>query len=144
MSLTRGEHTSPNIELLDLVLKTIETDRRHWCQRVWRTMIDSARLHRPGKVDEIQVTCGTSFCFAGWAVQLGSETTPVWLDTGYLEANEHDNPLHITGGTVSVAARATRLLGIDYHSANALYDGGNSLPTIRRMVHEIKEKGVVS
>ena len=137
-----------NTELLDLVVKTIETEPTKWHQGSYRTIrqgeVSSYKDHKDPRTGTIrrhrtfEVNCETAFCVAGWAVQLGSEDTPIWTDSSTLLANEFDNPDECALGTTYVSARAKRLLGLDEYQAYTLFAGENSLKTIKGIVKQIK------
>ena len=132
---------TPNAELLDAVIEQISKDKKHWDQGSWRDEPISA--DQPDLVTErgkkvLPITCGTSFCFAGWAVQIGSETKPKWANTYALWANSHDNLADIENGTITASDRARRLLGLTIEQAGALFSGSNSLREIKTYVRRIK------
>jgi len=131
---------TPNIALLDLVLKTVETDQEHWDQTTWRTPT-KAKASACGCIvpKVLPVECDTAFCFAGWAVQLGSEQTPVWVSEGTLLATEEEQNLPGGCAIISASERAERLLGITTSQANDLFKAGNSLGTLKFLVSRIKE-----
>lgn len=131
-----------NNELLDAVMNKIESEPYNWDQDVWRTdgkvETDSeGRTYQP-------VDCGTSFCFAGWACQLGPEPT-VWFDTMCLYANESDNFEMVRerkeGGqkTVGPEARAQRLLDLDADQADLLFASGAGMEELKYYVAQIKD-----
>ena len=130
-----------NTELLNLVVKTIEADPAHWDQNYYRTVFGDERK----TVDSYQgqlfrpVTCNTSFCFAGWAIQLGSVSTPHWVDSYYLLAEPSDDPAELMGGIVSACARAQKLLGLTAEQAEDLFHATNSLGEIKTMVAKMIE-----
>ena len=141
-----------NTELLDLVVKHIEAEPTKWHQGSYRT-IDTGqasiyrshtdafgitRRHRTFEVD-----CKTAFCFAGWAVQLGSEDTPIWTDSSTILAGEYDNPEETSRGTIYASARAKRLLGLNEFQAYSLFAGENSLTAIKQIVEGIKKEELV-
>lgn len=128
---------TPNVELLDLVLKTIHTDLDHWSQTSWRTIEDET-------YDDVQsdrvypTTCDTAYCFAGWAIQLGSVNTPQWLSDGTLRTDPVDDPEEYDEGAPHVAAsdRASRLLGISQWSS--LFEARNTLEMLDWKVDKLK------
>ena len=128
-----------NIDLLDLVVKTIEADPARWNQANWRTATMKQQADSV-KTGMIEVDCKTAFCVAGWAVQLGSEDKPVWVDTSNIKANEHDDPAFVSpvNKVISAEDRATRLLGLDYDVASRLFNGSNTWRTVKAIVARIK------
>ena len=130
-----------NVELLDLVIKTIKADPTKWNQGYYRTIPNRAKpeQQQDGRL-VYAINCRTAFCVAGWAVQLGSENTPAWTDSSTIVANEHDDPEEVSEGTIFASARAKRLLGLDEYQADELFNGDNSLDEIERVVDQIKEE----
>lgn len=107
--------TAPNAQLAYRVLDVIDADPKAWDQNFWVK------------------DCGTTFCFAGWALVLtGHSLKPAdegqWLD-GY----------QVAGG--EVRDRAARELGIygddGGATALALFDGYNTREDLDRLVPEI-------
>ena len=129
--------TTPNIELLDKVLKHIEDHPEAWSQADWRTEYDEALAVDPESGREIlAVDCGTAFCFAGWACQMEGGK---WADTTSLIPIDEDDPFDILGDdTVFASTRAQRLLGLTSEQAEDLFRSENTLDDIREMVAEIK------
>jgi hypothetical protein len=117
----------PNVELLRQTLAHIEANPDEWDQRDWRR----------------ETSCGTAYCFAGWAVKLtGGEFC---RDSGgkvfgsLVKASGSDVPLMI-------ADYAAELLGLppevdEYGGpANALlFYSRNTLDDLRRIVAELCE-----
>lgn len=128
-----------NIHLLDLVVKTIESDLEHWDQLSWRTNT-SRRVPVEGNVYELPIECDTSFCFAGWAIQLGSEERPQWASEGTLYVTSEEAKTNDGSLTISASERATNLLGLSGGTASRLFSANNTLPTIKRIVSEIKAR----
>lgn len=138
-----------NNELLDKVMNKINEDPVHWNQSVWRTYgLSDDLLKAIGEgydaVHILEVDCGTSFCFAGWAIQLSGEKVQ-WYDTDSLYANEEDHDIiadiaHDEFGNYIVDAeyRAERLLGIDSHTSGWLFNGGNTKEDLAYYVNQIK------
>mgnify|MGYP001587222180 CR=1 FL=1 len=116
---------SVNVDLLDRTLAHIEANPEEWEQTAYR--------------------CDTGMCFAGWACQLagGRWLTPPcdhWGDVLVAEpADDQERVRSFDGvhGTV-VLKRATRLLGLDFDIARDLFDVGNTLDDLRRIVADIK------
>ena len=128
-----------NTDLLDLVYKTIEADQSHWDQNHWRTGDDPTVTVNGQR--ELQVTCGTSFCFAGWAVQLGSEHKPRWANVVFLRADPEDDRADVVpGAIIAVDDRARRLLGLTAFQAASLFSGGNNLNDLKARIDRIKEE----
>lgn len=126
----------PNVDLLDLTLKTIQANPEQWRQASWRTAGNQVEIdEKTGRMIQ-PVTCNTAFCFAGWAVQLGSETTPMWNDRVWLWAEPEDQT---TALMVCARDRAQRLLGITEDQAEKLFESENRMHDIEHIVEEIKE-----
>lgn len=130
-----------NANLLDAVMAKIKTDRKHWFQNDWRRQIAKRPLRKivQRNKEVLVVDCNTAFCFAGWAVQLGSEAKPRWASTDELWASKFDDKEDVLeDGTISAENRARRLLDLDYDQAEALFDGGNEIRDLERIVEAIK------
>ena len=128
-----------NTGLLDLVLKTIEADQAHWNQMNWRTISQGEAITVDGR-QEYPVTCHAAFCFAGWAIQLGSEQRPKWVNSVYLWANQEDDSDNVRFGRVAADIRAQRLLGLTNRQAGRLFYGGNTLAGLKELVNTIKKE----
>lgn len=169
-----GQHIVALIRALALV----ESDPEHWQQQVWSNLsaklasvdgVASSRydydlgievpLDEEGKVRPLEPeqvrTCGTAFCFAGWAVAdsgakwLGSSAvvfdpaidgegmadTTIVIDAGKPE-DEEDNRLLAT----YVSHRAQKLLGIDRHDADWLFHQSRTLTELRHGVAHLIER----
>lgn len=86
---------SVNVALLRQTMDYIEAHPEEWDQRVW--------------------SCGTTACFAGWAVKLsGIDIDAAVCDMG-------------GGVTASVGIVAQELLGITDKAADALFSGCNRM-----------------
>lgn len=106
--------TQPNLPLIIDTFAHIELDRNHWNQTTWGMFRGEPRS--PSRLGE---SCGTSHCFAGWAVSLSGEQM-VWSRGGDWSYTE----ITVTGQSIDNAA--DRLLGINGH-LDDLYDSENSL-----------------
>jgi len=119
----------PNKSLLRKTLSVIKNNPKHWDQGAWH--------------------CGTSFCFAGWAVK---------LDGGRFPKNDHDYVLardddpeediierysgngHRKYRVVEIEARARRILGLKkyYHmGVHPLFAPENTLADLTRAVKKL-------
>jgi hypothetical protein len=144
-----------NIELLDLIVKTIEADPAHHRQAYWRSLVGGGSGLDPyfsdGYKTDAQgrkiypVTCNTAFCFAGWAVQLCGEPIE-WAGPSYLWENEYDqvgDRCHCgicVGGTIPAADRAIRVLGISSESAAYLFSEERSVKQIKAHVNFLRQQ----
>ena len=133
-------HVKPalNVELLQLVLKTIEADQSHWNQNYYCQVAGRRERNAKGQLF-YPITCHTAFCFAGWAVQLGSQETPVWADSYYLFADQHDDPGDVCGGLIGASARAKNLLGLSYDQSESLFYAGNNINDLKEIVNRVIE-----
>lgn len=110
----------PNVKLLRTTLAHIEAEPEKWDQKDWR--------------------CGTGMCFAGWAATLAGGKWAYGPDeTGrdMLAAEPEDDELSRRLGTIQAADRAQRLLGLNEWDADELFDGGNDLDDLRRIVESL-------
>lgn len=112
----------PNTDLLRRTLAHIEDNRREWNQGTW------------GHRNE----CGTTYCFAGWAVVLSGgqiNFEPEFdIDGSYLASY-----VVMPGDPVpdNVENAATRLLGLEYEDAARLFYAPSDLHTLRLIVAEL-------
>lgn len=138
---TNEEPDMPNIELLNKALHFIEENPDEWKQDRWATVTD----------------CGTSYCFAGWALTLAC--VPVIVDdydalvnidtlNGVLAkwGTSIDPDDYETDGFLGVRDAAEALLDIDdmhlrdledgelYSAADVLFEADNGLDRLRKYV----------
>lgn len=115
----------PNIELLQLTLKTIKENPQHWNQENWH--------------------CGTSHCFAGF-VELISNNIPIETDEDDL-IKKHD-----LGETFedlfdekqfywNTESYARQRLGITAHDADVLFFPFNTLKNLEEYVDTLIQEG---
>ncbi len=123
-----------NVPLLEQTLAQIEhvaaetpDDGLGWDQTAWR--------------------CQTGMCFAGWAITLTggrwwlNEVTEENEDDGaILYAEDGDENVFFEDGMrlVGARSRATRILGLDWEQASALFHPTNNLRVLRQMVSDLK------
>lgn len=100
-----------NEKLIACVLEHIETHREEWDQSEWLRV----------RGNESNEWCGTTGCFAGWAVAL---STP---------ANQWPP------STMYVRRDAARLLGITDEESLRLFSGANSLEDIKRYLQDFRK-----
>jgi hypothetical protein len=100
-----------NKELLKSTLKLIEENVEHWSQPAWH--------------------CGTSHCFAGF-VELQIKGLPLDTPAGHEELEPEDPESE--GETETIAVEA---LGIEPEQADELFDPGNSLEDLRKIVSHL-------
>jgi hypothetical protein len=121
------------MDLLALVMETIEDNPEHWKQNSWAFAGHSAVM------DLNYPPCGTSGCAAGWATMLCG----VKLRSDFALLGD---PYHLrrTIAGYSVASEAADLMGLTSQEADELFDGGNSLADLRRIASVIAAKrGVI-
>lgn len=118
---------APNVPLLRQTLAHIEANPETWDQARYRRATD----------------CGTAYCFAGWAAELSGVkwTTPADdFFAGFV--------LDGDAGETCVDEVAARLLGIEHTRDDfediPLFDGGNTLDDLRRIVDELCAEGEVT
>jgi hypothetical protein len=111
------------------------TDERSWFQRWWRTR----------RVNEQGQACGTALCLAGYICEM--DPSWEWRD----ETLRHDFGPPVRSELVKMSAHqagpngdtagvhASRLLGLTYDEANALFHESNTAETIRSLAREICE-----
>lgn len=131
------EAPTPNVPLLKQTLARIEANPAEWTQDSWR--------------------CGAGMCFAGWATQIDGgiwytddpDSNNRWVGWTpraaalVAEAADHPEDVQEADGRVRVIhirERAQRILGLDKDRADELFDSGNSLGDIRRIVGELCEE----
>lgn len=130
----------PNTELLNKTLDYIEAHPDEWKQDRWATKTD----------------CGTSYCFAGWALTLASvpvifddDEPVVSTDTLNGALTKLGADIWETDGYETVRNAAEALLGIEdmllldledgelYSAADVLFEADNSLERLRKYVGEL-------
>lgn len=132
-----------NNELLDKVMDQIESHRDRWDQGYWRT--PEAEVADQDGRPYLPVDCHTSFCFAGWACQLGPQKA-VWYNNSLLYADEHDladdfDRVRWLRDDIEViwpSYRARRLLGLDHQQAETLFATDMSIWDLKYYVSQIK------
>lgn len=131
-----------NNDLLLEIMDLIEHPEKmpagtRWNQNDWFRQDVSYTIDEQGK-DVVHV-CGTSFCFAGWAVYLDgfTEYVPpekdkngVTWDEGRLRNPQSGECLDPT----QVQNRATDLLDLDSLDADVLFEAGNTKENLRDYV----------
>lgn len=106
----------PNAELAYKVLDHIDAHPEQWKQDTWVT------------------DCGTSFCFAGWALELTGHTLRDYEVDGRQLMQLDDDP-QVVSGTVRLAA--SRELGLSNWVAEGLFEAENTREDLGYMVAEI-------
>lgn len=127
-----------NMKLLREVMDTILAKPDEWDQGSWAVI----------KPEAEGGACRTAYCVAGWACvlsgeQLRYEEAPISyipripMARGYLYAD-------YTEDGVDIGERAQFHLDLDEITADILFDGDNSLETIKHYVDVIGEKGFLT
>lgn len=150
-----GDDFNPNAGLLRQTLAVIEQNPTRWNQGIWSTLAETEDVVLDKNQDVVgaKVDCETAFCFAGWAATLNEG---VWVGSAHLLAVPDDDhvttksvwPISDDGEALSgdrlvevqacpAWARAQRLLGLDTGCADTLFDGSNTITTLREMVEEL-------
>jgi hypothetical protein len=98
------------------VLDYIEAHPEEWYQRAW--------------------ICGTTACYAGWTAILGNEGHEVKVPGSIYDRTRYSH-IELDGERVHVSDCAAGLLGVDNNQAFELFQGSNSLNTLKAVVREI-------
>jgi hypothetical protein len=119
----------PNKSLLRKTLSVIKKNPKHWDQSFWH--------------------CGTSFCFAGWAVKLDGGRFPK-NDRDYVLARDDDPEEDVIERygdngrkyrVVEIEARAHRILGLNYQryaiGVHRLFAPQNTMADLTREVKKL-------
>lgn len=131
----------PNTELLERTLRHIKDHQNDWIQRQWITPADERE----------DPSCGTAYCFAGWAVALSGykieRTGNVRVDqlppemAQRLAAEDRVFTSGYAGGPVAECGSvAAVLLGIRHFDGRGgchLFCGHNSLDDLTHMVAKL-------
>lgn len=111
--------TAPNAELAYLVLDRIDANPSEWNQRDWAYKGTS---------------CGTSYCFAGWAVVLAGREL-VWMDSDGQSFADYAQDERKMLGKQWIGDAAREELGIE--DSRELFHGDNTREDLGRLVAEI-------
>lgn len=125
-----------NPKLLRQVMAYIEQNPSDWKQGLWWAPRKDSDGH----------TCGSSGCFAGWAVALSGGKYAPGIEA--VIADEKDdwtfsrNMQDLDGewrhvSLTSVSGRAARVLGLTGDDDDILFDGSNTLQDLRRYVDNL-------
>jgi len=99
----------------------------------------------PDSWDQEDYRCKTGMCFAGHTAVLNGG---IWAEperfTSWLVAVPTDDPRYVYQrdgrSVIKAAARAQQILGLDGVSASWLFEAGNTLDDLRRIVAELCEQ----
>lgn len=113
----------PNLDLIDRVLQQIDAEPERWNQGWWSG----------------PSSCGTAYCFGGWAVALSGG---VWTGDGYTDTlvPERGDSAYPMADYTYVEERATRLLGLTQREADRLFDSMNSREDLQEIVDELRAR----
>lgn len=111
--------TGPNHSLFVDVLAQIEREPQTWRQAMWRT----------------DTPCGTSYCFAGHAVNIAEPQA--WVGAEPLTPGRSMREFYLLGDKQFAGDRARQLLGIDDKPAGDLFMATNSLADLYRISAEV-------
>lgn len=123
------EILEPNEPLLRKTLEHIQHHPEHWDQLAYRHFLypEGVKIR---KTINPAIECGTAMCFAGWACDISGVT---WRDhTTSAILDEH-------GQIKSANDEARDLLGLTDRQAVALFDTGNTIADLERIVDDIIE-----
>lgn len=111
----------PNLELAKRVLAQIEADPATWNQEHWA----------------YKTECGTSYCFAGWALKLAYQE-PQFLFWGY---DDEATYVRLPKGETTISSAADAVLGISQAQGELLFWAENTLDDLRAYVQQLGETG---
>ena len=109
-----------NKELLNKVMDHILANQEQWKQNSWATKTE----------------CGTTYCFAGWAVVLSGYKPSFMLDyneTNYCIKN---------GISVPIELVAIEELGISSEESTQLFNGSSTLEELKDIVNELTSEEI--
>jgi len=113
-------------------------DEGLWDQESWMTGSVGGMLE--GNIYQ-EVTCGTSYCVAGWVCQAaGDKFVHNAEHHGMRDSGDTAYPfqsLAPNGNVQFIGNRAQQLLGIGEKDADMLFDDSNSIEDIRRFAESI-------
>lgn len=138
-----------DIEGLKAVLKTIKETQLmpegfRWDQSQWLKILlpedieDSNRLDISGR-PVAKPWCGTSMCFAGWAVYNAGYTQSVKVDGEPVLMNAEHR--YVSEGEVQYMA--ARILDLNSDDAQALFEGDNDIEALEDHIDRIERFGGV-
>lgn len=133
--------STPNVALLKQTLAHVEAHQADWNQRQWITPADERE----------DPSCGTAYCFAGWAVALSGYKVERTGSVGIgqlppevvyrLDAEDNIYQSGYVGGLAAgcghVAAVLLGIKALGSQDGEHLFDGYNTLDDLRRIVAEL-------
>lgn len=147
--------------LATVVLDLIEDNVDRWNQSTWRQDVDSggnylqpctgidletSTVLEAFAEDPLNPACTTSFCFAGW---VGAVKGVKWAKGDQENVGDPDKcdckTLCCTDyeHQISIAQFARDELGLALYEGELLFNGDNTLPTLRDMVEQLVETGSI-
>lgn len=134
-----------NAELFEKIAAQIEEtpdsyDQSYWAQWI---MSDGERRMTLDTCVEMEQSCGTAFCIAGWAIQLtdGTEATQWdgWSGWRIVPREQRPNP----DGKGMWRDRAAAILGLHEDEAETLFDGcwGDDLCSVGEVAEALRRIG---
>lgn len=129
--------TFVNFPLLDEIMAYIEAHPMEWKQDDWFKIVDKVTGESRYETQEVIVTeinsCGASMCFAGHvALRMGFPAPPKSNHEQW--TREMTDPQDGYPYLETVSDFAQNVLGLEYHQAEALFAGDNSLEMLRDIV----------
>lgn len=106
-----------------------------WVQTCWRGVADRQLYHSLVFVQHLPAAeavgrCGTTMCVAGWAVELSPDAE--WASDDPMD-DEFDS-VRLDDRVIHANQAARQLLGISESRAAALFDAGNSIYNVHRVL----------
>jgi hypothetical protein len=121
------DEPTPNLALLRKTFEQIKIPKV-WDQSTWMYTTERSE-------------CGTAGCFAGWAVSLTGRYELLFMEVAGCKAMFVDMVEDLdTGERDYLATVAERELGLTEDEAEWLFDGRNSMGTIRQLCESIAER----
>lgn len=140
-----------NIELLDQVIAKIKENPHNWNQGQWATAsVDGTFADRLNKGEpqqfELNESCGTSFCVAGWVAALGNQPIRWHHQYGWNRFEGKDVIIGYSANYLqngeSIAKYAQKRLGLNWYQAEMLFDENNTLGQIEALRNEFLEEAI--
>jgi hypothetical protein len=124
-----------NRQLLTNTLAMVKemAERGRWNQTVWAQVLVQGDSTPEG-------SCGTAFCFAGWAVQEAKAGAPLWVPRRFTGSSTVYDAIFITGGR-RISKVAAEVLGLTKGDAGVLFNPSNTLADLEYLVGLLLEYG---
>lgn len=125
-----------NIELLTEVRDLIEADQSKLNMNYWVSIPADTVEFNDGTT--AKVSCGTTACIAGWAVQLNGDKLLV-NEYSDFEGDKYlaEQCVARNGRVIDISHRAEKLLGLSNYEADVLFGGTNevALPMLNTLIN---------